>query len=167
AASITLSVASIGFTATYTYTDENGNGCTPRDAGTYTVELTIELKKPNYALEKATFTHEFVIKQAELTINWTNKGSYSSSEETNHPTAAIEGAVSGETLTVSYTYYRVDEGGSVLYGDGTTAPSEAGNYKVVVTLEYSGSGDNYTVAGSWEQSYTIVADGESGENNGN
>ena len=112
---------------TLTYTSDSGYNSTtaPTDAGTYTVTATI--KNRNYQLTGTT-TAEFVVNKA--TNSWTAEPSVSNwtygDSSTVNPGEASFG-------TVQVTYYK---GETKL----TAAPTDAGSYKVIFTVEGT---DNY------------------------
>ncbi|MCD8206224.1 MAG: MBG domain-containing protein [Clostridia bacterium] len=159
-ASVAFDGGSPSYNLTYSYAIKDGDSISgaPKDAGTYTVTVEITLTDSNYTLSGSyDATQDFTINKAVITILWTNDETYSSSDDVKHPTATITSS-NGETISFTYTYY--DGGGS---GELTYEPTDAGSYKVKITLTYPGGEENYEVTGSLEASYTIVQDGEEGE----
>lgn len=99
----------------------NGSTTPPTDAGTYTIIATIN---DNFYYGSATGT--FIIQKAERTINVSN----------------LSQTYDGNPKSVTVSIVGVNVSYTVTYNGSTTPPTDAGKYKVVVTIDdknYKGS----------------------------
>ncbi len=146
-----------GFDANDDYYDIEWSDENNKNAGTYTVTLTLknpagkdyikwndQSENPNYTGVR---TYEYVIKPAPTTVTITSPTNDST---VTYKGSAYEGAatVTGGNFTASFTYYKstgTDAEGKPIWSDAlTSAPKDVGYYKVVATTNLNGN-TNYSV----------------------
>ena len=151
--SVTVNGIASGDVITYS-TSENGvfgnTAITRRDSGTTTVYYKVERGYYLPYVGSATITVNKV--SITLDIAMADKVYDGAADEAS---AAVSGVVNGETVVLVYTYSGAQLDGTP-YTASTSAPVNAGNYTVTVSLSDAAVNGNYEISGAVTKEYRIT-----------
>ncbi|MBQ8689059.1 MAG: hypothetical protein IJ515_01700 [Clostridia bacterium] len=120
-------------------------GSESKNAGTYTATLT-GTTNSNYKLPATNLSCEYTIVARKITLVWDSTVDFVYDGKAHAPTATVSGAVSGESVELTYTY-------TTGAGVSVSNPTDVGTYKVSASTDNG----NYVITNASPVSFEITA----------